>query len=161
MIIHRNELTLLGTRLRNENKRIVFTNGCFDILHAGHVWYLEQAKALGDVLVLGLNSDDSVRRLKGESRPINNQEDRAIVLDALRAIDVVVVFEEDTPHEIISELLPDVIAKGGDYTPESIVGADVVIANGGTVAVIPFVDGKSTTNIVRKISANQAKDSCA
>jgi rfaE bifunctional protein nucleotidyltransferase chain/domain len=136
---------------RGEGKRIVFTNGCFDILHAGHVTYLNTARALGDVLVLGLNSDDSVRRLKGESRPINNEHDRGIVLSGLKAVDEVVIFTEDTPLALIEAIQPDVLAKGGDYTIESIVGADVVQARGGSVVVIPFVEGKSTTNLVNKI----------
>jgi glycerol-3-phosphate cytidylyltransferase len=141
----------LRDELRHAGKRMVFTNGCFDILHVGHTAYLEAAKRLGDVLVVGVNSDASVRRLKGQTRPINNQDDRATLLSALKSVDYTVIFEEDTPFELISALLPDVLAKGGDYTVETIVGADVVQRHGGTVAVIPFVAGKSTTNLVQKI----------
>jgi len=131
--------------------KVVFTNGCFDILHRGHVEYLADTKACGDRLVLALNSDRSVRELKGDSRPIQNEDDRSAILDALSSIDLVVVFDEDTPAEIVKTLIPDVIAKGGDYTPETIVGADTVIENGGEVEVIPFRSGHSTSSIVEKI----------
>ncbi|MBC8346576.1 MAG: D-glycero-beta-D-manno-heptose 1-phosphate adenylyltransferase [Candidatus Marinimicrobia bacterium] len=131
--------------------KVVFTNGCFDILHRGHVEYLADTKACGDRLVLALNSDRSVRELKGDSRPIQNEDDRSAILDALSSIDLVVVFDEDTPAEIVKTLIPDVLAKGGDYTPETIVGADTVIENGGEVKVIPFRSGHSTSSIVEKI----------
>jgi len=137
-------------KLRASGKKICFTNGCFDIIHSGHVTYLMKAKQLADVLIVGLNSDDSVRRLKGEKRPINDQEDRAIVLSALKPVDYVVIFEQDTPFELVELIKPDIIAKGGDYTPESIVGADLVTKNGGEVVVIPLVDGKSTTSIIER-----------
>ena len=130
---------------------VVFTNGCFDILHRGHVEYLSDAKACGNKLVLALNSDSSVQKLKGDPRPIQNQEDRAIILDALESVDLVVVFDQDTPAEIIQTLLPDVVAKGGDYTPETIIGADTVTSNGGEVKVIPFRIGYSSSNIIDKI----------
>ena len=141
---------------RQNGERIVFTNGCFDILHAGHVRYLAQAKALGDRLVVGLNSDASVRRLKGEQRPINSLEDRATVLSSLASVDWVVPFgddaaEQDTPLKLISSILPDVLVKGGDYSIDTIVGADVVLANGGEVQVLTFVDGRSTSKVIRKI----------
>ncbi|HIC38547.1 MAG TPA: D-glycero-beta-D-manno-heptose 1-phosphate adenylyltransferase, partial [Candidatus Marinimicrobia bacterium] len=126
---------------KGEGLKVVFTNGCFDILHRGHVEYLADAKACGDKLILALNSDRSVRELKGDSRPIQNQEDRAAILDALKSIDLVVVFDEDTPADIVKMLVPDVLAKGGDYTPDTIVGADTVIENGGEVKVIPFRPG--------------------
>lgn len=139
-------------------ERIVFTNGCFDILHAGHVRYLEKARALGDRLVLGLNSDASVKRLKGESRPVNRYEDRATVIGGLASVDWVLPFGEvngdeydDTPYYLIQKVQPDVLAKGGDYTVETIVGADLVQDSGGKVAVIEFVDGCSTTRIIEKI----------
>lgn len=151
MILSRSKLAALCNQLRQQSQRIVFTNGCFDILHAGHVTYLQKARELGDVLVVGVNSDDSVRRLKGASRPVNNEDDRALVIDALRCVDYVCLFPEDTPLELITALLPNVLVKGGDYTPETIVGADVVRSHGGKVEVIPLVDGKSTTNIIRKI----------
>lgn len=153
----------LCVELRNQGKHIVFTNGCFDILHAGHVTYLQEAKKLGNFLIIGLNSDDSVRRLKGESRPINNEADRALVLEALRAVDFVFIFEEDTPLELITQIKPDVLVKGGDYDPNavsgprSIVGADFVRSYGGKVAVIPFVAGKSTTGIIQKVAASKTE----
>ena len=132
-------------------QKIVFTNGCFDILHRGHVEYLTEAKACGDKLVTALNSDTSVRGLKGEVRPIQSQEDRAVILDALESVDLVVIFDQETPAEIIKTLLPDVLVKGGDYTPDTIVGADIVTENGGEVKVIPFRSGQSTSGIVEKI----------
>ncbi len=151
MIVSRTELSQLCGKLRTASRQIVFTNGCFDILHRGHVRYLQQARSLGDVLVVGLNSDDSVKRLKGPTRPINNQEDRAAVLDALRAVDYVCLFDEDTPFELISSCLPSILVKGGDYTPETVVGADTVRNNGGEVVILPFVPGKSTSGIIEKI----------
>lgn len=122
---------------------LVFTNGCFDILHVGHIQYLAQSRALGDRLIVGLNSDDSVRRLKGPTRPVNNQADRKRMLMALRCVDEVVIFHDDTPYDLIVSLQPDIVTKGGDYLPENVVGyglADVV--------VLPYVDGKSTTRIL-------------
>ena len=137
---------------RLKSDRIVFTNGCFDILHRGHVEYLQEAAALGDRLVVGVNSDASVRRLgKGEDRPINDQDSRAKVLAALRCVDAVVIFEEDTPLELITALQPDVVAKGGDWKPEQIVGADLVKARGGEVRSLKLVDGFSTTALVERI----------
>ena len=132
-------------------QKIVFTNGCFDILHRGHVEYLTEAKACGDKLVTALNSDTSVRGLKGEARPIQSQEDRAVILDALESVDLVVIFDQETPAKIIKTLLPNVLVKGGDYTPDTIVGADIVTENGGEVKVIPFRSGQSTSGIVEKI----------
>jgi D-beta-D-heptose 7-phosphate kinase/D-beta-D-heptose 1-phosphate adenosyltransferase len=130
---------------------IVFTNGCFDILHRGHIEILFAAKKKGDRLVVALNSDQSVQRLKGHDRPLQPFDDRAIILDALEVVDMVVGFEEDTPVEIISKILPNILVKGGDYTTNTIVGADTVIANGGTVETIPLVPGKSTTKLVDQI----------
>lgn len=145
---------------RQSGERIVFTNGCFDILHAGHVHYLEQAKALGDRLVVGLNNDESIARLKGPERPINPLSERATVITGLASVDWVIPFGEqngdefdDTPYELIKRVMPDVLVKGGDYTIETIVGADVVQNNGGDVAVIEFVDGCSTTKIIEKIKS--------
>ena len=151
MIISRDTIADVCNELRVTNRQIVFTNGCFDILHAGHVTYLEKAKRLGDILIIGLNSDKSVKRLKGESRPVNSEHDRAIVLGALKAVDFVVYFEEDTPLELIKIIKPDFLVKGGDYKIENIVGADIVQDKGGEVVVIPFVEGKSTTNIINKM----------
>jgi D-beta-D-heptose 7-phosphate kinase/D-beta-D-heptose 1-phosphate adenosyltransferase len=137
--------------LKRQGRKIVFTNGCFDVLHFGHVHYLLQAKELGDILVIGLNSDDSVRRLKGPTRPINGEKERAFVLAALACVDYVVVFDEDTPKELIETVRPDVLVKGGDYTLDNIVGADFVTQNGGTVTTIPFVEGFSSTRIIEKL----------
>lgn len=134
-----------------QNKKIVFTNGCFDILHAGHITYLKKAKKLGDVLVVGVNSDASVQRLKGKSRPINTIQDRSLLLCALEFVDFVIPFEEDTPYELIRAIVPDVLVKGGDYDIESIVGKDIVQNNDGRVVIIPFVEGKSTTEIINRV----------
>lgn len=132
--------------------RIVFTNGCFDILHRGHAVYLAQARSLGDALVVGLNTDASVRRLKGPERPLNAQADRAFLLASLACVDAVILFDDDTPEHLIHQVVPDVLVKGGDYTIDKIVGADFVMQNGGLVTTIPFVDGYSTTNIIQKMS---------
>lgn len=139
-------------RKDNAQKKIVFTNGCFDILHVGHKRYLQQAATLGDILVVGVNSDASVRRLKGPTRPVNNEQDRAEMLSALGFIDYVVIFDEDTPYELIKKIQPDVLVKGGDYKPEEVVGKDIVEARGGQLELISFVEGKSTTNIIKKIN---------
>ena len=141
----------LVQKWKQEGKKVVFTNGCFDILHLGHVDYLEKARALGDKLILGLNTDDSVGRFKGPNRPIQDQNSRAHVLASLQFIDLVVFFNEDTPLGIISELLPNVLVKGSDYLAENIVGADVVKRSGGVVKTIDFVPGYSTTRIIEKI----------
>ncbi len=135
----------------HKNKKVVFTNGCFDILHVGHVVYLNDAKSLGDILVVGLNSDSSVRRLKGDGRPVNNQRDRATVLSALESVDYVVIFDEDTPYELIDALKPNVLVKGGDWEPDQIVGADIVMKNGGIVKSLRFIEGRSTTEMIRRI----------
>lgn len=153
MVIKRSELPIYISALKAQKKSIVFTNGCFDILHIGHIHYLEAAKSLGDVLIIGVNTDKSVSDLKGPERPINQQDDRANVLSALRAVDVVVLFDESTPLSLISEIMPDILVKGGDYTLETIVGADIVLAHQGKVEIIPFVDGKSTSSIINKIKS--------
>ncbi|MCU0370465.1 MAG: D-glycero-beta-D-manno-heptose 1-phosphate adenylyltransferase [Bacteroidales bacterium] len=142
---------LLGNRIamwKFLNQKIVFTNGCFDILHRGHIEYLSQARDNGNVLVIGLNSDASVRRIKGKGRPVQDEMTRALVLASLRFVDAVVLFDEDTPYELIKSIQPDVLVKGGDYTEETIVGADLVRANGGEVVVIPLVEGYSTSRIL-------------
>ncbi|WP_456400866.1 D-glycero-beta-D-manno-heptose 1-phosphate adenylyltransferase [Persephonella sp.] len=136
---------------KKEGKKIVFTNGCFDIIHAGHVDYLEKAKKLGDILIVGLNSDSSVRRIKGESRPINNQEHRMKVLNALKPVDLVIIFDEDTPERLIKEIKPDVLVKGGDWKIENIVGSDFVKSYGGKVQTIDFIYDISTTKIIQKV----------
>ena len=137
--------------LKLHRQKIVFTNGCFDVLHYGHVRYLLEAKKLGDILVVGLNSDESVRRLKGPTRPVNGDKERAFVLAALACIDYVVIFGEDTPKELIETVMPDVLVKGGDYDLSNIVGADFVTRNGGTVTTIPFVEGFSSTHIIEQL----------
>jgi rfaE bifunctional protein nucleotidyltransferase chain/domain len=136
---------------KNHGNKVVFTNGCFDLIHLGHVDYLEKARNLGDKLVIGLNSDNSVSRFKGPERPLQDQNSRARVLAAMQFIDLVVFFDEDTPLDLISELVPNVLVKGSDYLAENIVGADVVKNNGGVVKTIDFVPGYSTTRIVEKI----------
>lgn len=136
---------------QSNDEKVVFSNGCFDILHLGHIDYLEKARSLGDRLVIGLNSDDSVRELKGENRPINGEEARSRMLAALSFVDGITVFGEETPKELIESLKPDILVKGSDYTVENIVGADSVIANGGEVKTIDLVNGYSTTNIIEKI----------
>lgn len=135
---------------RNQHKKIVFTNGCFDLLHIGHVSYLEEAKKLGDILVVGINSDASVSKLKGPTRPIQNEQDRSRILAALKSVDHTVIFTEETPLNLIKAVKPDVLVKGGDWKPEQIVGSDFVLANGGSVKSLNFVDGKSTTAIIKK-----------
>ena len=138
-----------GWRLKGQT--ISFTNGCFDILHEGHIFSLSQAASEADLLIVGVNSDASTKRLKGEERPINNEQSRALLLASLAIVDAVVIFEEDTPLNLISTILPDVLVKGGDYTIEQIVGAKEVIANGGRVVINPIVQGFSTTGIIEKI----------
>ncbi len=138
---------------RNNGNRIVFTNGCFDLLHPGHIDYLDKAAGLGNKLIIGLNDDDSIRRLKGDTRPINPLQDRAIMLAALRAVALVVPFPEDTPLRLITALRPDVLVKGGDYRPDDIVGASVVRQNGGEVIVMPFLEGYSSSGLIRRIQS--------
>ena len=138
----------LCARLRSEGKRIVFTNGCFDLLHAGHAQYLRRAAALGDVLLVGLNSDASVRRLKGKGRPVQRAADRAYLLASLSCVSYVTIFPEDTPARLIGEVIPHVLVKGGDWKGKKIVGSDVVRAHGGTVRTIRFLPGRSTTSIL-------------
>jgi rfaE bifunctional protein nucleotidyltransferase chain/domain len=141
----------LKQRDRLTDKKIVFTNGCFDLLHPGHVDYLERAKVLGDVLVVGLNSDESVRRLKGPKRPINPEMDRALVLAGLGCVNFVIIFSEDTPYNLIKAVQPDVLVKGGDWPIDKIVGKDIVLANGGEVKSLDFLPGYSTTSLIDKI----------
>jgi len=143
------ELISPGTRSR---KRLVFTNGCFDLLHRGHIYYLSKAREMGDFLVIGLNSDDSVRRLKGPGRPINDQQARAEVLGALGFVDRIIIFKEDTPLQLIRALRPDLLIKGGDYQVEDIVGFREVTSSGGQVLTIPLLEGYSTSHIIRSLS---------
>ncbi len=146
-VIAYNHIQDIIKREKSFNKKIIFTNGCFDIIHRGHVTYLKNAKALGDILVVGLNSDNSVKRLKGLSRPVNNEQDRALVLEALECIDYIVIFEEDTPLNLIKNIMPDILVKGGDYKAEDVIGREYA----GKVEIIDFVEGYSTTNTINKL----------
>ncbi|MGD0338544.1 MAG: D-glycero-beta-D-manno-heptose 1-phosphate adenylyltransferase [Bacteroidota bacterium] len=145
------EFLPLRAELRREGKRLVFTNGVFDILHRGHIEYLNQARLLGDRLFVGVNSDESTRRIKGEKRPIVPQNDRIFVLSNLQSVDYVGIFDEDTPYELISTIVPDILVKGADWSIDKVVGKDIVEAAGGRVLTIPFVADRSTTNIVQRI----------
>ena len=154
MIADRNEIAALVEKEKQKGKTVVLTNGCFDILHAGHVRYLAAARAVGDCLVLGLNSDSSVRALKGPSRPINSELDRAEVVDGLRSVDYVVIFEETTAEALVRDVKPDYYAKGGDYSLDSLPEAKAVAECGGEVVFLPFIEGKSSTKIIQKIEQN-------
>ncbi len=151
-VMAREALAEVLAALRAGGKTIVFTNGCFDILHRGHVHYLEKARALGDVLVVGVNTDRSVRRLKGQGRPATGEDDRAHVVAALAAVDFVCLFDEPTPLELVGELLPDVIVKGAGYTEDTIVGADIVRGRGGRVVAIAPLEGRSTSALIERIA---------
>ena len=153
MLVERQDIAKFCEILRKGGQKVVFTNGCFDILHAGHVTYLEAAKAQGDVLVLGLNTDASVRRLKGPERPINSELDRAKVVGALKSVDYVVLFGEQTAEAVIAEVKPEIYVKGGDYTLDTLPEAKIVQSYGGKVAFIDMVEGRSTTNIINKIKS--------
>ncbi len=150
-ILRRDTLLLTASQLKSAGKKIVFTNGCFDLFHTGHLHLLEEAKKLGDVLIVAINSDQSVKRLKGAQRPIFDENERAKIIAALGFVDYVVVFEEDTPFELIEELKPDIIVKGGDYTVERVVGRDIVESYGGRVHIIPLLEGVSTSSLIEKI----------
>ena len=154
MLINRDNVIDYCDRLRSEKKKIVFTNGCFDILHVGHVRYLGAAKDLGDILIVGLNTDASVKILKGNDRPINNENDRAEVLLALKAVDDVILFGEKTAEDLIAKVKPDIYVKGGDYTLDTLPEAKIVQSYGGRVEFIPMVAGRSTTNVIKKIAKN-------
>ncbi len=144
---------------KNKRKKVVFTNGCFDILHAGHVTYLERARKLGDILIVALNSDESTKRLKGPTRPVNPLEDRLKVIASLESVSYATWFGEDTPLELIKKILPDVLVKGGDWKAKTIVGYAEVTARGGKVKSLPFLDGRSTTKVIQKINANESASS--
>ena len=150
-ISNRSSLTSHLSQWRAQGLKVVFTNGCFDLLHRGHVEYLAKAADMGDVLVVGLNTDASVRRLKGEGRPVNDENARALVLAALSFVDAVVLFDEDTPYELIKAVRPDVLVKGADYKPEEIVGYDIVTSYGGRVETIDLVEGYSTTGMIASL----------
>ena len=151
MLVPRTELNNLLKKLREEGKTIVTTNGCFDILHVGHVRYLEKTKTFADVLIVALNSDKSVKSIKGDSRPINNENDRAEVLSGLKSVDYVVLFDEDSPIDLLLQIKPDVYTKGADYTVETLPEAKPILDAGGRIEFISFVEGKSTTSIIEKM----------
>ncbi len=148
------EIEILAKKLHDKGKKIIFTNGCFDILHAGHVKYLEEAKSYGDILILGLNADSSVKKLKGPTRPINNQDDRAYILASLESVDYVVIFEEETPYELIKLIQPHILVKGGDYEGKDVVGQDIA----QELRLVQFVDGKSTSKIIQRIQNNETNN---
>lgn len=150
-LLSKTDAACLSEKLQQQGKKVVFTNGCFDLLHAGHIQYLTEAKACGDVLILGLNSDSSVQKLKGHSRPLNNQEDRAIVVSGLSTVDWVVIFEEDTPISLLGAIKPNIHVKGGDYQVEKLPEYPVVKSYGGEVKILSFRTGHSTTSLVNKI----------
>lgn len=151
MIVDLPELVDIVDRLKRNGKRIVFTNGCFDILHVGHVRYLKEARRFGDILIVGLNSDESVRTIKGDKRPIVPQRERAEVLSSLRFVDYVIIFKEPDPRNIIAAIKPDVLVKGGDWPLDKIVGRDIVESSGGEVHTIPFIEGASSSRIIEAI----------
>ena len=150
-IVNREELVFLRNQAEKEGKKVVFTNGCFDILHRGHIEIFQRSKSLGDILIVGLNSDASVKMLKGDKRPIVDEDDRAVVVAALECVDYVCLFEEETPAEIIKQVKPDILVKGGDYKIEDIVGRETVWENGGEVIAVPLVEGRATRSIIEKI----------
>jgi len=152
MLVKRENLRDLIRSIHNEGKTVVATNGCFDILHVGHIRYLEKTKSFGDYLIVLLNSDKSVRSIKGETRPINSESDRAEILSALRCVDYVVLFDEDSPRNLLDEMKPDVYTKGADYTMETLPEADIMKKNNIRVEFIDFVEGKSTTSLIEKIN---------
>ncbi len=136
---------------KHKSETIVFTNGCFDLLHIGHIHYINEASELGDKLIIGLNSDDSVKKLKGESRPVNNELSRAAILAFMEVIDLIIIFDTETPYDLIKEIVPDVLVKGGDWKPEQIVGSDIVLENNGIVKSLSFIEGYSSSAIIDKI----------
>jgi D-beta-D-heptose 7-phosphate kinase/D-beta-D-heptose 1-phosphate adenosyltransferase len=154
-VVRKHELVQIRARLKRDGMKVVFTNGCFDLLHFGHVEYLKKAKNVGNILVVGMNDDASVRRLKGSPRPITPQDDRASIIAALASVDYVCLFPEDTPLELITVLLPDVLVKGADWSVDAVVGKDIVEGSGGTVQTIEFLPDRSTTRIIAKIRESQ------
>jgi rfaE bifunctional protein nucleotidyltransferase chain/domain len=151
------EIKIICDQLRKQNKKIVFTNGCFDLIHLGHVDYLSKAADLGDILIVGLNSDSSVQRIKNQGRPLQDEKSRQMQLAAFSFVDAVVLFDEETPHHLIQEINPHILVKGGDYKADEVVGADIIRNNGGRVHIIPLVEGYSTTAIEKKIIDNYLK----
>ena len=151
------EIKLIRSALKADNKKVVFTNGCFDLIHAGHIDYLNKAKALGDILIVGLNTDDSVKRIKGDKRPIINEGERAEIISNLKPVDYVIFFDKETPSELINELVPDILIKGADWKSDEIVGGETVLANGGEVKTIEFVNDRSTSKIIDLITSRYSK----
>ena len=151
-VLRNSSLDIFFSKIRSENKKIVFTNGCFDIIHPGHIHVLSQAKLLGDILVIGLNSDKSVKNLKGEERPLVNESDRAKILLSIKYVDYVTIFDESTPKDIIKKIKPDTLVKGGDYIVDDIVGSKFVIDSGGTVEIVKFLDGYSSSNYIDNLN---------
>jgi rfaE bifunctional protein nucleotidyltransferase chain/domain len=145
------EIKILRKSLKEQNKKVVFTNGVFDLIHAGHIDYLTKAKALGDILIVGMNTDNSVRRIKGDKRPILNQDERAFLISSFKPVDYVTLFDEDTPKEIIDEIIPDILVKGADWSIDKIVGRETVEKHGGEVKTIEFVNNQSTSKIIESI----------
>ncbi|MEN3045065.1 MAG: D-glycero-beta-D-manno-heptose 1-phosphate adenylyltransferase [Candidatus Hydrothermales bacterium] len=158
MIVDLKTLKKILKNIRRENKKIVFTNGCFDLIHIGHIEILRKAKKKGDILIVGLNSDSSVRKIKGNKRPILNERDRAKILDSIKYVDYVVLFNEKTPYKLIKEIKPDVLVKGADYKIDEVVGSDIVLKKKGEVFLVPLVKGKSTTKLIEKILALYGRD---
>ncbi len=156
-IVNLNQLIRIRKRARRDHRKVVFTNGCFDILHRGHIEYLKRAKSVGELLIVGLNSDSSVKKIKGSKRPIMPQEDRAEILASLGMVDYVCIFDEETPQKIICALIPDVLVKGGDYEKKNIVGKEVVESHGGEVFTVREVRGKSSIKIIKKIVARYGR----
>ncbi|RKY99252.1 MAG: D-glycero-beta-D-manno-heptose 1-phosphate adenylyltransferase [Ignavibacteriae bacterium] len=151
------EIKLIRSALKADNKKVVFTNGCFDLIHAGHIDYLNKAKALGDILIVGLNTDNSVKRIKGDKRPIINEDERAEIISNLKPVDYIIFFDEETPSELINELVPDILIKGADWKIDEIVGGETVLANGGEVKTIKFVNDQSTSKIIDLIISKYSK----
>jgi D-beta-D-heptose 7-phosphate kinase/D-beta-D-heptose 1-phosphate adenosyltransferase len=147
----RKEIISLRKKFKEQNKKVVFTNGVFDILHSGHVDYLTKAKSLGDILIVGVNSDSSVHRIKGDKRPVINEKERAFIISSLKPVDFVTIFDEDTPQMLIEDIIPDILVKGADWTLDKIVGKDVVENNGGRVQTIEFINNQSTSQIIKLI----------
>lgn len=148
MIVTLEQIIDIRKKLRSENKKVVFTNGCFDILHAGHIDYLSKSKKLGDILIVGVNSDSSIKRIKGDKRPIMNEVDRAFILSNLKPVDYVILFDENTPAEIINQIIPDILVKGADWEIAKIIGREIVEKNGGEVKTITFVNDVSTSKVI-------------
>ena len=151
MVLTLKEFQKIRQDIKEKNLKLVFTNGCFDILHRGHIAYLNEARSLGDLLIIGLNSDSSVKKLKGSNRPYNNENDRAFVLNNLKAVDYIILFSEDTPYNLIKDIKPDYLVKGGDWKEGEIVGSDIVKEYGGKVISLKYIDNYSTTSFINKI----------